>query len=67
MPASIIGARNRSAVVTCRPTLLGHGGYSADKVASAVAATFARVPSGMAKTLTWDRGQRDGPLAPHRG
>ena len=59
----IIGARNRSAVVTLvertsRYTLLGalHGGYSADKVASAVAATFARVPSGMAKTLTWDRG-----------
>ena len=59
----IIGARNRSAVVTLvertsRLTLLGalDGRYSADKVAAAVTAAFARVPAHMAKTLTWDRG-----------
>ena len=60
----IIGERNRSAVVTLverssRFTLLAGlpGGYNADVTAAAVTAAMRRVPSHMAKTLTWDRGR----------
>ena len=60
----IIGERNRSAVVTLierasRFTLLAGlpGGYNADATAAAVTAAMRRVPSHMAKTLTWDRGR----------
>ena len=59
----IIGERNRSAVVTLierasRFTLLAAlpGGYNSDAAAAAVTAAMRRVPSHMAKTLTWDRG-----------
>lgn len=60
----IIGARNRSAVVTLtervtRHTLLAAlpNGYKAPQTAEAICQAFDRVPHHLRKTLTWDQGR----------
>jgi IS30 family transposase len=60
----IIGANNASAIVTLvertsRYSLLGNldDGYSADAVLACLVELFDRVPSGLARTLTWDQGR----------
>ena len=60
----IIGARNRTAVVTLtervtRHTLLAAlpNGYRAPHTAQAISDAFSRVPEPLQKTLTWDQGR----------
>ena len=60
----IIGARNRTAVVTLtervtRHTLLAAlpNGYQAPHTAQAISDAFSRVPKPLQKTLTWDQGR----------
>ena len=60
----IIGARNRTAVVTLtepvtRHTLLAAlpNGYRAPHTAQAISDAFSRVPKPLQKTLTWDQGR----------
>lgn len=60
----IIGAANASAILTLvertsRFNLLGNldDGYSADAVLACLVELFDRVPTGMARTLTWDQGR----------
>ena len=60
----IIGARNRTAVVTLtervtRHTLLAAlpNGYRAPHTAQAICDAFSRVPKPLRKTLTWDQGR----------
>ena len=60
----IIGANNASAIVTLvertsRYSLLGNldDGYSADAVLACLVELFDRVPSDLARTLTWDQGR----------
>ena len=60
----IIGARNRTAVVTLtervtRHTLLAAlpNGYQAPHTAQAICDAFSRVPKPLRKTLTWDQGR----------
>ena len=60
----IIGARNRTAVVTLtervtRHTLLAAlpNGYQAPHTAQAISDAFSRVPKPLRKTLTWDQGR----------
>ena len=60
----IIGARNRTAVVTLtervtRHTLLAAlpNGYRAPHTAQAICDAFSRVPKPLQKTLTWDQGR----------
>jgi len=67
---NIIGAANRSAIVTLvertsRFSLLGNlaDGYSADAVLSCLVELFDRVPPELARTLTWDQGRE---MARHR-
>jgi len=60
----IIGAANASAILTLvertsRFNLLGNldDGYGADAVLACLVELFDRVPSGLARTLTWDQGR----------
>jgi len=62
----IIGARNRSAIITIFDRTTRHlwlarhdspdGRYSADTTATAVTALIGQIPAGLRRTLTWDRG-----------
>jgi IS30 family transposase len=62
----IIGARNRSAIITIFDRTSRHlwlarhdhptGGYNADTTATAVTALITQIPPGLRRTLTWDRG-----------
>ena len=60
----IIGARNRTAVVTLTERLTRHtllaalpNGYRAPQTAQAISDAFSHVPKSLRKTLTWDQGR----------